>query len=91
MIAYILGALLTFLGLSNSQADVIPPMSTYAPSVIAYEDDELDWFVYNLEAQTEYAAEFTALFNSYETKWSKNNRLMMKKPGDKSFKFVAKA
>lgn len=44
---------------------------------------------FDLEVYIEAGEEFTALFNSYETKWSKNNRLMLKTPGN-SFKFVGK-
>lgn len=49
-----------------------------------------EWGAYHAEAKAEYADEFTALFNSYETRWSKNNRLMMRQGDSGSFKFVAK-
>lgn len=48
-----------------------------------------EWAEFNAIAFAEYADEFTSLFEGYETKWSKNNRLMLKRPGQ-SFKFVAK-
>lgn len=48
------------------------------------------WVCYEDEAYSEYLDEFTALFNSYETKWSKNGRLMLRNGDSGSFKFVAK-
>jgi hypothetical protein len=52
--------------------------------------DDIEWDLYHSEAYDEYADEFTALFNSYETKWSKNNRLMMRAGDSGSFRFVKK-
>lgn len=68
---------------------VIPPMPHIDP--ISESDRELiEWDEYHAEAMAEYSDEFTALFNSYETKWSKNGRLMMRNGDSGSFKFVAK-
>lgn len=44
---------------------------------------------YDLEMYIEAGDEFTRLFNSYETKWSKNGRLMLATPNS-GFKFVKK-
>lgn len=44
---------------------------------------------FDLEVYVEAGEEFTRLFNSYETKWSKNGRLMLATSGS-SFKFVKK-
>lgn len=52
--------------------------------------DDISWELYHDEAMAEYADEFTALFNSYETKWSKNGRLMMRAGDSGSFRFVKK-
>lgn len=49
-------------------------------------DDE--WSEFHDLAVVEYEDEFTALFNSYETKWSKNNRLMIRQGDSGSFKFA---
>jgi hypothetical protein len=49
--------------------------------------DECCW----LQAATEFADEFTALFNSYECKWSKNGRLMIRQGDSGSFKFVKRS
>lgn len=58
------------------QVVVIPPMPQVAPEIQDAYDDA--W------------CEFTNLFNSYETKWSKNNRLMIRQGDSGSFKFVKK-
>lgn len=52
--------------------------------------DQFTWDAFHADAVEEYADEFTALFNSYETRWSKNNRLMIRSGNSGSFKFVAK-
>lgn len=54
-------------------------------------EDEFTWVDFNEAAYEDYADEFTALFNSYETKWSKNNRLMIRSGNSGSYRFVAKA
>ncbi|MFJ6010234.1 hypothetical protein ACIQHZ_31615 [Streptomyces halstedii] len=46
--------------------------------------------MYRGEAYEEYADEFTSLFNSYETKWSKNSRLMIRQGSTGPYKFVKK-
>lgn len=50
-----------------------------------------DWTAFHADAVEEYSAQFDALFNSYETKWAKNGRLMLRKPDTMpfAFKFVA--
>lgn len=55
-----------------------------APSI------EGEWCEFNSIAYDEHVEAFDALFNSYETKWSKNNRLMIRQGNSGSFKFVAK-
>jgi hypothetical protein len=98
MLAIILGILLALIPAQRETAvvTVIPPMPQHAPGFVSNDetspdyDVDADWYEYEFEAFSEYYDEFTALFNSYETKWSKNGRLMMKTPGSKSFKFVAK-
>lgn len=49
-----------------------------------------DWTAFHADAVEEYADEFTALFNSYETRWSKNGRLMIRQGDSGSFKFCKK-
>lgn len=53
-------------------------------------ETEVTWEEFHAEAVAEYEDEFTALFNSYETKWSKNGRLMMRAGNSGSYRFVAK-
>ena len=62
---------------------------TVAPLQVASEE-QFTWEAFHSDAVEEYADEFTALFNSYETKWSKNGRLMIRQGDSGSFKFVAK-
>jgi hypothetical protein len=95
MIAMILGILLTLIpGMKNADVVIIPPMPNYAPNVVGisivgdYDDEE--WNAYNAEAFAEYADEFTALFSSYEYKRAKNGAPMIRKSGEKSFRFVKK-
>jgi hypothetical protein len=63
-------------------------VTTLAPVIDAIEEQE--WTEYHAEAMAEYADEFTALFNSYETKWSKNGRLMLRQGDSGSYRFVKK-
>jgi hypothetical protein len=49
-----------------------------------------DWSAFHADAFAEYADEFTALFDSYETKWSKNNRLMIRVGDTGSYRFAKK-
>lgn len=58
------------------------------PSVPVTEAQE--WDMFHTDAFEEYADEFTALFNSIETKWSKNGRLMIRVGDTGSFKFAKK-
>lgn len=53
-------------------------------------DEELEWELYRSEARAEYADAFTALFNSYETKRTKNGRVMIRQGNSGSFKFAKK-
>lgn len=68
----------------------IPVLPESANVTSESETESIEWAEFHVDAFCEYSDEFTALFNSYETKWAKNGRLMMKTPDGKSFKFVAK-
>jgi hypothetical protein len=61
------------------------------PSVVESASIEVTWSEFHADAVEEYVDEFTALFNSYETKWSKNGRLMIRQGDAGSFKFAKKA
>lgn len=52
---------------------------------------ETEWQEFHALAYQEYADTFTALYEGYETKWSKNGRLMLRQGSKGPFKFVAKA
>lgn len=65
---------------------------TVAPANAMHaENEEQEWAEFHALATQEYADEFTAFFDSYETKWSKNGRLMMRAGDSGSFKFVKKS
>lgn len=84
MIMILLSLVLQVLCLGNSQA---PEIQVVAPVL----SEEQEWSEFHAEAMSEYEDAFTALFNSYETKWSKNGRLMMRAGDSGSFKFVKKS
>lgn len=70
-------------------APLFIPTANVEPVAIAIEiPEELEWDAYHAEAYIEYADEFTALFNSYETKRAKNGRLMIRQGDTGSFKFA---
>lgn len=50
--------------------------------------EALEWDEFHAIAVQEYADEFTALFNSYETKRAKNGRIMIRQGDTGSFKFA---
>lgn len=52
--------------------------------------DEQEWSEFHADAVEEYADEFTSLFNSYETKVSRNGRMMIRQGDSGSFKFAKK-
>jgi hypothetical protein len=58
---------------SASAVVVIPAKPQHAPTTV----EAADWAMYWHEAYEEYEAEFTALFNSYSYKLSKNGRSMI--------------
>lgn len=68
---------------------VIPAMPQYSPTVITRQDCLCDDCCYE-EAYIEYFDEFTALFNSYETKRAKNGALMIRRGNSGSYRFAKK-
>lgn len=90
MIIALIAYLLAFISAGNSSEPMttIPPMPMHAPTIAIANDDE--WELYNQEAYYDYASEFTALFDSYEIKHTKNNRMMIRTGNSGSFKFVKK-
>jgi hypothetical protein len=53
-------------------------------------EDEFTWVDFHMDAFEEAADEFTALFNSYETKRAKNGAMMIRQGDSGSFKFAKK-
>lgn len=79
----------------DSQVAVIPPMPQYSANELfepcmckTCENDE--WYEYEFMALLDYADKFTALFNSYEVKVSKNGRTMIRQGNSGPYKFVKK-
>ena len=84
MVTRILIALAIALGLAN--------VPTVAPAFASVQSEELmTWSEFHAESYAEHADAFTAMFNSYEVKRSKNGRTMIRQGDSGSFKFVARA
>jgi len=86
IIALVMQVLMALITPQHSDVVIIPAMPQVSPSVI----EEQEWPEYHTEAMREYEDEFTALFNSYEMRWSKNNRLMIRRGNSGSYKFASK-
>lgn len=52
--------------------------------------DAEQWNEFHADAYDEYAAEFTALFDSYEVKHAKNGAIMIRRGNSGSFRFARK-
>ena len=52
--------------------------------------EDTEWIEFEMMAHAEYAAEFTALFDSYEFKVAKNGRGMIRTGDSGPYKFVKK-
>jgi hypothetical protein len=89
LIAYVLAVIANLMGANSAQpVVVIPAMPQYAPTEYV-ETCLCDECCYS-EAYYEYVSEFTALFNSYETKRARNGALMIRVGTSGSFKFAKK-
>ncbi|MFD5308333.1 hypothetical protein [Streptomyces ardesiacus] len=55
------------------------------------QDTDYSWDAFHADAVSEYEAQLTALYEGYETKWSKNGRLMIRTGNSGPYKFVRKA
>ncbi|MFJ3084347.1 hypothetical protein ACIPJG_31965 [Streptomyces halstedii] len=87
MLAWILSLILPFFVMGGEPFALDAVISPAATSQVP---EEQEWELYRGEAYEEYADEFTSLFNSYETKWSKNSRLMIRQNSTGPYKFVKK-
>lgn len=52
--------------------------------------DAMEWAEFEADAYWEYNDQFTALFNSYEVRFTKNGRTMIRRGDSGSFKFAKK-
>lgn len=69
----------------------VPASLHIEPCIIVNESEAIEWAAFHVDAYEEYADEFTALFNSYETKRASNGRMMIRSGNAGSFKFARKA
>lgn len=90
MIAIIMLVLnLILMGRVNADVAIVTiPAKPELPPYV--EDNDAEWDDYQWDAYEEYAAEFTALFNSYETKRARNGALMIRKGNSGSYRFAKK-
>lgn len=92
-ILVIVGTLITLIGILFPVGEVSRPQATDLVHYVDVESnlsEESEWLAYEFEAYQEYADEFTALFDSYETKRAKNGALMIRQGNSGSFKFAKK-
>jgi len=78
-----------FLALAIAFGMIAAPTLNVETSVVT-EVEVMSWDEFHAEELSEALAHFDHLFNSYEYKLSKNNRSMIRRDGETSFKFVAK-
>ncbi|KQX43549.1 hypothetical protein ASD97_26130 [Streptomyces sp. Root63] len=91
MIAWILSFLLPFSLTGGAPVEPATNTTNETPFTMPYCTAECAcdecFYLTSLEENGE---EFDALFNSYETKWSKNGRLMIRQGNSGPYKFVKK-
>lgn len=73
IIALVIRVLMALVIPTHADVVVIPERPSYSPEII----EEQEWSEYHEIAYREYEDEFTALFNSYTYKLSKNGRSMI--------------
>lgn len=69
---------------------VIPPMPKMSPVEMRAEADLIEWDEFWSDSFCEHAEAFDAYFHAIEYKRAKNGASMVRRPGDKSFRFVKK-
>ena len=87
MLAWMLSLLLPFLGMGGEPFTLDAVVS---PAVSSPVSEEQEWGEFYTLSYSEHEEAFTALFESYETKWSKNGRLMIRQGNAGPYKFVKK-
>jgi hypothetical protein len=90
MLAWIIAGIMAVTYLSGIQALSMPArhiIEHHTPDTVS---ETAEWDAFHAEAYAEYADVFTALYEGYETRWSKNGRLMLRNGGSGPYKFVAK-
>lgn len=85
MIAGLVMSLILVIGGAAAQATESVSVAYVAPDTVS---EEYEWEEYRSLAYGEYSDEFTRLFESYETRWSRNGRLMIRQGSSGSFRFA---
>jgi hypothetical protein len=90
MIMWVISAVMTVvfgLGIGGMVTAPSVGMTHQAPDMT----EAQEWAAFHAEAYKEHSDAFTTLYESYETKWSKNGRLMMRAGNAGPYKFVRRA
>lgn len=66
-------------------------MTHQTPDISTADNSEYRWVEFHVDAYVSAEDEFTALFGGYETRWSKNGRLMLRQGSTGPYKFVRRA
>lgn len=77
-------------GMAMMKAERVTPTSVVVETHVDELDEDEEWAAFHAEAFEEYSDAFTQLFNSYEVKFSKNGRTMIRQGDSGSFKFAKK-
>lgn len=86
-IASLIALIISFFGFGTPNID-LHTLAMQFDAEFPEQAEEREWELYRIEALMEYEDEFTALFNSYETKRASNGRLMIRQGNSGSFKFA---
>ncbi|AWN05325.1 hypothetical protein SEA_IBANTIK_104 [Streptomyces phage Ibantik] len=92
MIMWVISVTMTLvfgLGIGGMVTAPAVGMTHQAPDTTT--QDTYFWDDFHADAVSEYEAQFTALYEGYETRWSKNGRLMIRQGNSGPYKFVKKA
>lgn len=88
MLAWIIGGLMSIVFLSGITGMIPEPAQSIEHRTADNVSEADEWQEYHAIAYEEYADAFTALYEGYETRWSKNGRLMLRQGDSGPYKFV---
>lgn len=89
-------ALVFISGISGMTSEPAPVNVHHAPDNVSDEQplrmtEEQEWTDFHADSYKEHSDEFTALYEGYVTRWSKNGRLMMRNGDSGPYKFVKRS